>query len=78
MKDRHVAYEERINEAMQLLADLQRRVRERNTALRRTDQQPAPVNINYESPRFVPREGAPGKLADSVDPGGLSKWLAVF
>ena len=26
----------------------------------------------------MPREGAPGKLADSVDPGGLSKWLAVF
>ena len=31
-----------------------------------------------ESPRFTPREGAPGKLSDSIDPGGLSKWLAIF
>ena len=78
MKTRHVAYEERITEALGMLADLQRRVRERNVAERRTEQQQAPVISSYEAPRFVAREGAPGKLADSVDPGNLSKWIAVF
>ena len=78
MKNRHMAYEDCINEALLLLSDLQRRVRERNIAERRTEQQQAPVTTSYEAPRFVPREGAPGKLADSVDPGNLSKWLAVF
>ena len=78
MQDRHVVYDERINEAIQVLADLQRRIRDRTSASRRAEQQPAPASTPHEGPRFVPREGAPGKLADSVDPGGLSKWLAVF
>ena len=78
MEARHQVYKERLADILQQLSDLQKRVDDRNNALEAPSQQPTTVSTTYESPRFTPREGAPGKLADSIDPGGLSKWLALF
>ena len=64
--ERHTVYEARIVEAMQVLVDLQKRIQDRQAASRAAEQRPTTVSTSHEGPRFVPREGAPGKLADSV------------
>ena len=77
MSERHKVYTERMTEILQQLSDLQRRVNKRNNASRKADQQPNPVITSSESPRFTPREGAPGKLADSINPRpSPSGWLS--
>ena len=68
MSERHKVYKERMIEILQQLSELQRRVNKRNNASRVAHQHPTPVITSHESPRFTPCEGAPCKLADSIDP----------
>ena len=48
MGERHKVYKERLADILQQLSDLQRRVDERNSALRTPNQQPPTVSTNHE------------------------------
>ena len=74
-------YTARIERAMEKLTGFQDKIRERIIAENATAAAGAaggPVHHRDSTPRFVACEGTPGKLADSIDPGGLARWLEAF